>query len=114
MNHYKLVFLAHHVGDIHVVGRGAKILELLAREDINCNEMDLGVTVLAGLGSAHFDNFARAVLYADKSVLAKCRALHGIGGGSTGIGALEGVLMLLGKLVSESRNERVGAHAPIW
>lgn len=114
MNHYKLVFLAHHVGDIHVVGGGAKILEFLARENINCNEMDLGVTVLAGLGSAHFNNFARAVLYADKSVLAECRALHGIGGGSTGIDALEGVLMLLGKLVSESRKERVWADAPIW
>ena len=95
MEHYKLVFLAHHVGDVHIVGRGAKIFELLASEDINRNEMDLGVTVLAGLGSAHFDNFARAVLYADKSVLAERRALHRIGGGSTGIGALEGVLMLL-------------------
>ena len=110
MEYYKLVFLAHHVGDVHVVGRGAKIFELLASEDINRNEMDLGVTVFAGLGSAHFDNFARAVLYADKSVLAERRALHRIGGGSTGIGALEGVLMLFDQAGQrESKRQSVGS-----
>lgn len=102
VDHYKLVFLALDVGDVHVVGRGAKIFELLASEDVNCDEMDLGVTVLAGLGSAHFDDLARAALDNDKSVLAERRALHRIGGGSTGIGALEGMLMLLGKPVSKS------------
>ena len=79
------------------MGGGAEIFELLASEDVNCNEMDLGVTVLAGLGSAHFDDLARAALDDDKSVLAERRALHRIGGGSTGIGAFKSVLMLLGE-----------------
>jgi hypothetical protein len=47
---YQLVFLAGHVGDIHVVGGGAEFFELLASEDIDGDEMDLGVTVLASLG----------------------------------------------------------------
>ncbi len=100
--HYKLVLFARDVRDIHVMGGGAKIFELLAGEDVNCNKMDLGVTVLAGLRSAHFDDLARAALDDYESVLAERRALHRIGGGSTGIGALEGVFMLLGKLVSKS------------
>lgn len=49
MNHYKLVFLALDVGDVHIVGGGTKIFKLLASEDVNCNEVDLGVTMLAGL-----------------------------------------------------------------
>lgn len=106
VNHYKLVFLALDVGDVHVVSGRAKIFELLASEDVNCNKMDFRVTVLAGLRSAHFDNLAGAGLDNDESVLAKRRALHGIGGGSTGIGALESMLMLLGKLVSKSWKER--------
>ena len=68
--------------------------------------MDFRVTVLAGLRSAHFDNLARAAFDDDESVLAKRRALHRIGGGSTGIGALEGVLMLLGKLISTTWKEK--------
>lgn len=106
---YKLVFLALDVGDVHVVGRGAKIFKLLASEDVNCHEMDLRVTVLAGLGSAHFNDLAGALLDNDKSVLAERRALHRIGGGSTGIGALESVLMLSSNSVS-----RPGEHASAW
>lgn len=49
MNNYKLVFLALDVRDVHVVGGGAEIFELFASEDVNRNEMDLGVAVLAGL-----------------------------------------------------------------
>lgn len=112
MHHYKLVFLARDVRDVHVVGGRAKILELLASEDVNRNKMDLGVTVLAGLGCAHFDNLARAALDDDETVLAERRALHRICGGSTGIGALEGVLMLIGKLVSKSRKDLARADAP--
>jgi len=43
-----LVFLAVHVGDIHVVGGGTDILELFASEDIDANQVDLGVAVFAG------------------------------------------------------------------
>ena len=115
VKYYKLVFLALDVGDVHIMGGGAKIFELLASEDVNSNEMDLGVAVLAGLGRAHFDDLARAALDDDESVLAEGRALHRIGSGSTGIGALKGVLMLLGKLVSTSWIEDAArAHAPVW
>ena len=91
---HKLVFLAGDIGDIHVMGGGAKIFKFLAGEDINRDKMDFGMSVLAGLGSAHFDNLARAVLDADETVLTERRALHGIGEGGASISALEGVFML--------------------
>jgi hypothetical protein len=56
--------------------------------------VDLGVTVLARLGGGHLDDLAGAVLDDDKAVLPQCGTLHGEGGRGTGIGALEGVLML--------------------
>jgi hypothetical protein len=89
-----LVFRALDDGDVHVVGRGAEILQLLAGEDINSDQMDLGVTVLASLGGGHVHDLARAALDHDVSVLAQSRALHRKGGRSAGIGRFEGVLML--------------------
>lgn len=46
---YELIFLAGDIGDIHVVGRRAKIFEFFASEDVNGDKMDLGMTVLASL-----------------------------------------------------------------
>ena len=66
---YKLVFLAGDVGNIHIVGGRAEILQFLTSEDVNGNEMDLGMTVLAGLRGRHFDDFARAALDDDEAVL---------------------------------------------
>jgi hypothetical protein len=77
-----------------VSGR-AEIFKLLLGEDVNGDKMDLGVTVLASLGSRHFDDLARTILDHNEAVLPKSRALHRIGGRGTGIGALKGVLMLL-------------------
>jgi hypothetical protein len=91
---YEEVLLAADVGDIHVVGGGAELFKLLGGEDVDGDQVDLGVTVLASLGGGHLDNLARAVLDNDETVLPQSRALHGVGGGGTGIGALEGVLML--------------------
>lgn len=91
---YELVLSAADVGDVHVVGGGAQLLKLLAGEDVDGDQMDLGVTVLAGLGGGHVDDLAGAALNHDEAVLAEGRALHGVGGGGTGIGALERVLML--------------------
>lgn len=91
---YKLVLAARDVGDVHVVGRGAKILKLLASEDVEGDKVDLGVTVLASLGSRHIDDLARAALDDDVTVLAQSRALHGEGRGRAGVGGLEGVIML--------------------
>ena len=82
------------VGDIHVVGGRAEIFDLLAGEDVDGDKMNLGVTVLASLGGGHFDDLAGTVLDHDEAVLAESRALHRVGGRGTGVGALEGVLML--------------------
>jgi hypothetical protein len=76
------------------VGGGAEIFKLLGGEDVNGDQMDLGVTVLSGLGGGHLDNLAGTVLNDDETVLPQSRTLHGVGLGGTGIGALEGVLML--------------------
>lgn len=56
------------------MGGGAKLLKLLAGEDVDGNQVDLGVTVLASLGGGHIHNLARSVLDADEAVLAKGRA----------------------------------------
>jgi len=86
------------------VGGGAKFFELLASEDIDGDEMDLGVTVLASLGGGHVDDLARAVLDHDEAILPQGRALHGEGGRGAGIGGLEGVLMLYEQSVDLLRN----------
>ena len=56
--------------------------------------MDLGVTVLAGLGSTHFDDFARTAFNHDESVFSQGGTLHRISGRCAGIGTLKGVLVL--------------------
>lgn len=101
----ELIFLAGHVGDVHVVSRGTEIFQLLASEDIDSDKMDFSVTVLSGLGGAHFDNLAWAVLDDNEAVLTEGRALHRIGSRSAGIGTLEGVLML--SVVSHDKRLKV-------
>lgn len=82
------------MGDIHVVGGGGQIFILLGGEDVDGDEMDLGVTVLSGLRSGHVDDLAGTVLDNDVTVLAQSRTLHGVGGRGAGIGRLEGGLVL--------------------
>ena len=77
-------FIADHKGNVRFA----------YGEDVNGNEMDLGVAVFAGLRGRHFDDLAGAVLDADETVLPQGGTLHGVGGRGTGIGALKGVLML--------------------
>jgi hypothetical protein len=77
------------------VGRGREILELLASEDINGDQVDLGVTVLASLGGRHVDDLARTTLDDNVSVLAKSRALHRVGQRSPRAGGLELDIVLL-------------------
>ena len=91
---YQLVLAAGDVWNVHVVGGWREIFQLLASEDVDGDQVNLGVTVLAGLGGGHFDDLAWAVLDDNVTVLPQGRALHWEGGGGTGIGALEGVLML--------------------
>jgi len=98
----KLVLLTGNVGDVHVVGGGGQILKLLASEDIDGDQVNLGVTVLASLGGGHVNDLARAVLDDDVTVLTQSRALHGVGGRGTGISRVEGNVVLV------SHYERVG------
>ena len=86
---YKLVLATRDVGNVHVVGRRRQIFVLLASEDVNGNQVDLGVTVLASLGGRHIDNLAWATLDDNVTVLAQSRALHGEGQGRAGVGGFE-------------------------
>lgn len=80
--------------DIHVVGGRRQILIFLSSEDVKGDQMGLRVAVLASLRGGHFHDLARTVLDNDMAVLPQSRALLREGGRRTGIGAVEGVLML--------------------
>lgn len=91
---YESVFLARNVGDIHVVGGWGKILQLLLGEDVFSDEMNLGVSMLSGLGGRHVDDLARTVLDENVSTLPQGRTLHGVGQRRTRIGRVDGVILL--------------------
>lgn len=93
---YQLIFTTADVRDLHVVGGWGEILHLLASENVESDQVDLGVTVLPSLGGGHLDDLAWAALDDNEAVLSQGGTLHGIGGRGTGIGRLEGVLMLMG------------------
>ena len=57
-----MVFSTGHVGDIHVVGGWTQVLKLLSSENVDGNQVNLCVTVLAGLGGTHFNNLAGPAL----------------------------------------------------
>ena len=77
------------------MGGWGQILQLLAGEDVDGDQVDLGVTVLPSLGGGHVDDLARAVLDDDEAVLPQSRTLHGEGGRGASVGALEGVALML-------------------
>lgn len=85
MSTHEVVLLDLDNGDLHVVGGRAKFFKLLAGEDVDTDEMDLGVTVLSGLGGGHVYDLAGAALDDDGTVLAQSRTLHGESGRRTGI-----------------------------
>lgn len=95
---YQLVFTTGDVGNFHVVGGGGQIFELLVGEDVESRKMDLCVTMLASLGGGHLDDLAGTTFDDDETVLSQGGTLHGIGGRSTGVGAIESVLMLWPKI----------------
>jgi len=96
VNVNKLVFSAVDIGDIHVVGGGADIFHFLAGEDVDGDQVDLGVTVLAGLGGAHVDDLARPAFDDDVAVLPQGRALHREGEGGPRRSLVEvGLVVLL-------------------
>lgn len=55
----ELVLLTEDVGNLHVVGGGGELLKLLVGEDVGSDQVDLGVTVLSGLGGGHVDDLAK-------------------------------------------------------
>ena len=81
-------------GNRHPLSSSSAECDQKLRTHVDSDKVNLGVTVLARLGGGHFDDLARAVLDDDEAVLPQSRALHWVGEGGTGIGALEGVLML--------------------
>jgi hypothetical protein len=62
VNVRELVLSTGDVGDIHIVSGRAELLQLLVGENIDGDEMDLGVTVLAGLRGAHLNDLAGTTL----------------------------------------------------
>ncbi len=58
----ELEVAAGHVGHVHVVGGRADVLVLLVGEDVEGHHVDLGVAVLASLGSGHLHDLARVAL----------------------------------------------------
>ena len=76
------------------MGGWGQIFQLLAGEDVNGGQMNLGVTVLARLGSGHIDDLAWATFDDNVTVLSQGGTLHRKGGRGARIGRLEGVLML--------------------
>lgn len=86
------------------MGGWREIFQLLAGEDVDGDQMDLGVTVLASLGGRHVDDLARTTLDDNEAVLSQGGTLHRECGRGAGIGGLEGVLMLQEKTVSNWSN----------
>ena len=76
-------------GDLDVVGGRAQLLELLGGEDVDGDEVNLGVTVLSSLGGGHVNDLARVTLDHNVSALAEGGGLSGGGGISVGVGHCE-------------------------
>lgn len=84
-----LVLRTLDVGHRQVVRRGDQVLHLLAREDVDGNEVALCVTVLASLRGADVNHLARTALDDHVAVLANETGLHRESARRTGIGRLE-------------------------
>lgn len=91
---YEFVFPSRDVGDVHVVSGWRQIFVFLAGEDVEGDQMDLGVTVLSSLGGGHVNDLAWSVLDDDEAVLSESRTLHRVGGRGAGIGRFEGEILL--------------------
>lgn len=106
---YQLIFTTGDIGNLHVVGGWRQIFHLLASENVQSDQVNLRVTVLASLGGGHVDDLARATFDDNEAVLSQGGTLHRVGGRSTSIGGLEGVFMLERRRVSNSTDRRRGS-----
>lgn len=85
----QLVVYPLNGGNIHVVGGGAHIFILLVGEDVDTNQVNLSMSVFAGLGGGHLYNFAGTSLQHHIAVLTQSRALHRVGGGGARLASRE-------------------------
>ena len=85
----QLVLTTSHVRHVHVVRRWRNVFVLAASEDVNGNQVNLCVSVLAGLRGRHVDDLARTALDHNVTVLAESRALLRVGNRSSGVSGLE-------------------------
>lgn len=76
------------------MGGRRHVFVLPASEDVEGDNVGLGVTMLSSLGSSHFNDLARTPLDDNVTVFAQRRALHGEGGRRAGVGGFEGHVML--------------------
>merc|ERR1719483_888114 len=82
-------------GDVGSVRRRHEILHLLSGEDVLRDEVALGVAVLSGLRRRDVKDLAGVTLDHDVAALADLPRLHRVGLRSTGIGRLEGLIVLV-------------------
>mmetsp|Transcript_9989 Transcript_9989/g.28109 ORF Transcript_9989/g.28109 Transcript_9989/m.28109 type:complete len:236 (+) Transcript_9989:136-843(+) len=92
----QLVLRELHEGHLHVVGRGAQVLALLAREDVERHDVGLGVAVLPRLRGGDLGDLARVPLDHHVGALPELSGLLGVHVRGPGVGGLEGrVVMFL-------------------
>ena len=90
------------------MGGRRDIFEFLAVEDVDSDEMDLGVTVFARLGGGHFDDFAGAAFDDDVAVLAEGRALHRVRQAGARAGGFElHIKMLVGSCHCDAAEKKI-------
>ena len=59
---YQLVFVTSDIGNIHIMRGWTQFFEFFSSKDVDSNKMDFCMTMLAGLGGAHFNNFTGPTL----------------------------------------------------
>jgi hypothetical protein len=79
------MLLLAHIGHLDSAVARRDVVVFLAREDVDGGDVDLGVTVLSGLGDGEFNNLARARLIQDDvAAFAEGGCLRGVGEGGAG------------------------------
>lgn len=77
------------------MGGRRHIFVLPASENVEGDNVGLGVTVLASLGRGHVNYLARTSLDDNVTVLAQSRALHGEGVRRASVGGFEGLMLYI-------------------
>lgn len=67
----QLIFISGNIWNIDFMGARNNFLIFFTRENIDANEMNLGMSVFAGVGCRHVDNFAGTVFHHHIAVLSQ-------------------------------------------